>query len=73
MKSIILFIFVIGVVMLALGYQRELLNTTKVEEHVEYRYIPSSIYEEQFGKPNLTRSFRDMFETSDIYMNRPYL
>ena len=65
--------FVVGIVMLTIGYQKELLQNTKVAEKVEYRFIPQSIYEEQFGKVNLTRSFRDMFEYEDVYLNKPHL
>ena len=73
MKSIILFIFIVGIIMLTIGYQRELLTNTQVKEKIEYRFIPTSIYEEQFGKANLTRSFRDMFEYEDVYLNKAHL
>ena len=73
MKSLVILLFIIGVVMLTIGYQKELLNKAEVKERVEYRFIPRSIFEEQFGKPDLTRSFRDMFNYEDIYLNTPYL
>ena len=47
MKSIVLFFFVIGLVMLTIGYQRKILTNTKTNTVVEYRYIPRSIYDEQ--------------------------
>lgn len=73
MKSIVMLFFVAGIIMLTIGYQKQLLQNTKVAERVEYRFIPQSIYEEQFGKPNLTRSFTDMFNYEDVYLNRPHL
>jgi hypothetical protein len=73
MKSIIILLFIIGVVMLTIGYQKDLLNKVEVKEKIEYRFIPRSIYEEQFGKTDLTRSFRDMFNYENIYLNTPYL
>ena len=73
MKSIVMFIFVVGIVMLTIGYQKELLSNTEIKEKIEYRFIPQSIFEEQFGKPNLTRSFRDMFEYEDVYLNKAHL
>lgn len=73
MKSLIILLFVIGVVMLTIGYQKEMLNKAEVKERVEYRFIPRSIYEEQFGKVDLTRSFRDMFEYQDVYLNHTYM
>lgn len=59
--------------MLSLGYQKEMLKNAEVKERVEYRFIPRSIYEEQFGKTDLTRSFRDMFDYEDVYLNQAYL
>jgi hypothetical protein len=73
MKSLIILLFIIGIVMLSIGYQKELLANAEVKERVEYRFIPRSIYEEQFGKQDLTRSFRDMFNYEDVYLNTPYL
>jgi hypothetical protein len=73
MKSLVILLFIIGVVMLSLGYQKELLSNAEIKERVEYRFIPRSIYEEQFGKQDLTRSFRDMFDYEDVYLNTPYL
>lgn len=66
-------LFIMGVIMITTGYQKELLSNVDVKEKIEYRYIPTSIYEEQYGKLNLTRSFRDMFNYEDIYLNRAYL
>lgn len=73
MKGLIMLIFVAGIIMLSLGYQKELLGNAEIKERVEYRFIPQSIYEEQFGKLNLTRSFRDMFEYEDVYLNKPHM
>jgi hypothetical protein len=73
MKSLVMLLFIVGVVMLTIGYQKELLSKAEVKERVEYRFIPRSIYEEQFGKQDLTRSFRDMFDYEDVYLNTPYL
>ena len=63
-----MFFFVIGVVMITLGYQRKILNNTKTKTVVEYRYIPRSIYEEQMSPINLQDSFVDMFENKDIFI-----
>ena len=67
MKSIIILLFIIGVVMLTIGYQKDLLNKVEVKEKIEYRFIPRSIYEEQFGQVNLQQSFQDMFESHDVF------
>ena len=61
--------FVVGVVMLSIGYQRKILTNSKTRTVVEYRYIPRSIYEEQLSPINLQSTFQDMFKKEDIFIN----
>lgn len=69
MKSVILLLFIIGIIMITTGYQQELFNKQKlINNIVEYRFIPNSIYEQQFGKSDLTTSFKDMFNYQDVYI-----
>ena len=68
MKSLVMFFFVVGIVMVTLGYQRKILNNTKTKTVVEYRYIPRSIYEEQMSPINLQDSFVDMFKNEDVFV-----
>ena len=70
MKSLILFIFVIGVILLTTGYQKKMLKTHEIEKQIEYRFIPRSIYEEQIGNPTVSQSFADMFEKQDVFVSR---
>jgi hypothetical protein len=72
MKSLVIFIFVIGLVLLTTGYQKKLAKTVEIQREVEYRFIPRSIYEEQVGQPNVSQSFADMFEIQDVFMTSPY-
>lgn len=72
MKSLVLLLFVIGVIMLTTGYQRQLLKSYEIERQVEYRMIPRSIYEEQMGAPTITKSFAEMFERKPVFMTSPY-
>ncbi len=72
MKSFILFIFVIGIILLTTGYQKQLTRHIEVQKEIEYRFIPRSIYEEQMGQPEISQSFADMFEKQDIFMTNPY-
>lgn len=72
MKSFVLFIFVVGIILLTIGYQKQLLRTVEVQKEIEYRFIPRSIYEEQMGQPQVSQSFADMFEKQDIFMTNPY-
>lgn len=34
---------------------------------IEYRFIPRSIYEDQFAPVKLESSFQDMFEKQDVF------
>lgn len=68
MKSFVMLFFVVGIVMLSLGYQKKILTNTRTEKVVEYRYIPRSIYEEQMSPYNLQQTFHDMFDTKDIFL-----
>jgi len=72
MKSLVLLLFVIGIVMLTTGYQRKMLKTYEIEKQVEYRFIPRSIYDQQMSAPTVTKSFSDMFERQPIFMTSPY-
>ena len=66
MKSLVMLFFVVGIVMVSIGYQRKLLTDTKTRTVVEYRYIPRSIYEEQMSPINLESTFTDMFNKEDF-------
>lgn len=68
MKSLVMLFFVVGIVMVSIGYQRKLLTDTKTRTVVEYRYIPRSIYEEQMTPINLQSTFVDMFDKEDIFL-----
>ena len=59
-------LLVIGIVMCAVGYQKKLMKTLETKTVVEYRFIPRTIYEDQFGQDNLEQSFQDMFKKQDI-------
>lgn len=70
MRSLVLFLFVIGIIMLTTGYQKKMLKTHEIQTRVEYRFIPRSIYEEQLGEPETASSFADMFERQDVFRSR---
>ena len=67
MQSLVVVLLVIGLIMMALGYQKKLLNNTETKTVIEYRFIPRSIYEDQFGPVKLESSFQDMFEKQDVF------
>ena len=70
MKSIVLLFFVIGIMMVTVGYHQELLKNMKTKTIIEYRYIPRSFYEEQLQPSDTHRTFADMFEKSSVFFNR---
>lgn len=72
MKSLVLLLFVIGVILLTTGYQRQLLKTYEIEKQVEYRFIPRSVYAEQMGEPTVTKSFSSMFDRQPVFLSSPY-
>jgi hypothetical protein len=67
MKSIILVLLIVGIVLFALGYQRKLINKMETKTIVEYRFIPRSIYEDQFTPKKLEGTYQDMFEKQDVF------
>lgn len=69
MKSLVLFFFVIGVVLITMGYQKMLITNTKTKNIIEYRFIPQSLYEEQMGPLNIEHSFHDMFEKENVFLS----
>jgi hypothetical protein len=72
MKSIILFLFVVGIILITTTQQKKAMENIKTEKIIEYRFIPRSIYDEQMNSTQLTKSFADMFEKQDIFMTSPY-
>ena len=67
MQSIVLVLLVLGLIMMALGYQKKMLKNMETKTVVEYRFIPRSIYEDQIGPVKLESSFQDMFEKQDVF------
>ena len=70
MQSLVLVLLVIGLIMMALGYQKKLIQNMETKTVVEYRFIPRSIYEDQFGPVKLEDSFQDMFEKQDVFFRQ---
>ena len=69
MKSFILILFIIGALMLTIGYME---NYKKCPlPKIEYRYIPRSFYEEQVSSVNLKNFYSDMFNEPDTWSKYP--
>ena len=67
MKSIVLLLFVMGIMMITVAYHQELLKNSKVKTIIEYRYIPRSFYEEQMSPDDVHRTFHDMFNRESVF------
>lgn len=67
MKSIILFFVVLGMLMITVGYHKQLLENVKTKTVIEYRYVPRSFYEEQLQPSNTHQMFEDMFTKDSVF------
>jgi hypothetical protein len=70
MKSLVLFLLVLAVMMITVGYHQKLQESFKQEKIIEYRYIPRSYIEEQMEPVNLQKSFFDMFQKDNVFIGR---
>ena len=70
MKSLVIVLLVLGLIMMALGYQKKLLQNMETKTVIEYRFIPRSIYEDQFNPQKLESTYQDMFEKQDVFFRK---
>lgn len=66
MKSIVILLFLIGIVMIMVGYTRQ--YSICPNPRVEYRYIPRTFYDEQLSGENVLKQFSSMFQDSNPWM-----
>lgn len=66
MKSIILLLFMVGVIMIIIGYTRQ--YSVCPNPRVEYRYIPRTFYDEQLTSPNILKQFSSMFQDENPWI-----
>jgi hypothetical protein len=65
MKSISLFVLIIGIVFITVGYMEKKIEKVKTEKKVEYRFVPRSIYDEQISPVSIGDTFSTMFADID--------
>uniref|UniRef100_A0A6C0BF07 Uncharacterized protein n=1 Tax=viral metagenome TaxID=1070528 RepID=A0A6C0BF07_9ZZZZ len=71
MKSIILFIFFAGIIMLIHGIYDQKYKTLQQNVRVEYRFIPRTYYEEQLAEnPNVASNYKNMFQKESPWFER---
>lgn len=61
MKSLSFLFLVLGIIFVTIGYM-EMKIKNENKKLIEYRFIPRSVYDEQFVPQNLKKNFSDMFE-----------
>ena len=66
MKSIVLLLFIIGLIMVLTGYTRQ--YTICPNPRIEYRYIPRTFYDEQLSSGNVLKQFSGMFEDENPWL-----
>ena len=60
MKSLALFLLIIGVVFVIMGYMDIYLKTKVLDKKIEYRYVPRSVYDQIETDINNINIFNDM-------------
>ena len=53
MQQIILFLLIIGIVLILMGYLELYFDTQKKEKKIEYRYIPRNVYDQVISDSTL--------------------
>ena len=67
MNSIVLLLFLIGVIMITIGYTKTTSDCPLPK--IQYRFIPRSFYDEQLSPDNVTSQFQNMFSDSSPWYN----
>lgn len=71
MKTLVLFLFIIGIIMVVMGYTKEISKNENIK--IEYRYIPRNQYEEQMSvENNVSSIFSNMFQNKSVWSSYPF-
>ena len=66
MREISLFIMIIGIIFITVGYMdNKIKEETQKENKIEYRLVPMSIYDEQIKPSNVSDNFLSLFADDD--------
>lgn len=65
MKSLSLFVLMLGVIMVTVGYMDKKIKKAEKEKEIEYRFVPKSLYDQQIQPVNLSDTFSTMFSDID--------
>ena len=70
MKSFILILFIIGIILIFVGYNEKQQHCPLPK--IEYRYIPRSFYEEQVTSTNLKNLYSNIFDKPSVWSSYPF-
>lgn len=71
MKTVIMFLFFLGVVLLIHGIYDQKYKSLEENIRVEYRFIPRTYYEEQLAEnPTVASNFKNMFQKESPWFER---
>ena len=65
MQKLILFLLIIGIILIMMGYLELYFDTQKKETKIEYRFIPRNIYD-QIESKNLEDEMSFMNDANDV-------
>lgn len=72
MKSVILFLLFLGLFLIVHNIYEGKLQEERKKKKIEYKFIPRSIYEDQFDDSNISTRFGNMFASIDLDSNKPF-
>lgn len=70
MKSLIFFLFLIGMIVIIHAIYEQKFNSLKDNIKVEYRFIPRTYYEQQLSDSTVSSNFKNMFEKTSPWFER---
>jgi hypothetical protein len=70
MRSIIIFLFCFGVIMIIHSLYEQKFQSLKKNVRVEYRFIPRTYYEEQLSSTPVSSMFKNMFDKESPWFDR---
>ena len=68
MQSIAIILIFVGMFIITHGVYAEKLRMVEQSVRVEHRFIPRTYLEEQHAEPNLSGTFKNMFEGDSSWM-----
>ena len=73
MKSLALFLLIISIVFIVIGYMDIYLKSKYAQKKIEYRFIPRSVYDEIDTNMHVLDKYSDLFNSKDAINKRSSL